>query len=179
MGILSPTNTELQFHSMMFAEALHLQGDQCMLYQLEGKSDYVVEKDYANDPKPKYIDPVIIDVLLDTNPQAKLRKMNWLAESDDLPILAYVSNHAYRKPNDYEEIVVTQYCIIELPYSLRDLGTQKFIVTDVRSEGLHPLYWTCKLAPVRDQVDLDPSTPEVDSTLPASDSGTNYLNFKY
>ena len=180
MGILSTSNSYNDYYSKRFAEALYLLGTEVKLYQLVNKSDADLKYDYASDPLPKYMDPVSANILFDANPQAKLKKLGWLAEGEDLPLLAYISNHSKSKESsEYSDIVVTQYCLIEVPYSLRKSGTQKFIVTDILSEGLVGSYWTCKLAPYRESVDMDPSTPEVDITLPKNESDTSYINFKY
>lgn len=202
----TPTHEHL-YEKANYSEANWLMGLECKFYGAINQ-----KRDINSDPRLEYLDPVTINIYFDDNPKSKLRQRNWMAESDDLPYVAYISNIIYPKfrefkkhckdlnlnlkeafdnsfnpdgtPTDDNEfyINIRRYSIIELPYKMEVTGTQKLIITEIQGDSINPFIWSCKLAPYRDQVDLDPSTPEIDSKIPTEKpneevTGNVYLKF--
>ena len=189
MSLYEPNNLsrhEDLYKAMSFTESHWLRGLRCMYYPcIEHTRD--VESDFY----ATLGDPIEINITLEDFNKATQDKLNWRAEKDDIPYLAYISNINYPKMlkarkkltseeltykqamdkifqscfNDHDPelyISVTKYAIVELPYWVNSYGTQKFRVTEVQADTIHNFMWYCKLATHRDQVDLLPDTPEVD-----------------
>ena len=178
MGVLSVSHNDLILNSKYIAESLRLVGTECVLYQLTEESSKLTIKDYANDPKPTYCDPVNVNILLEVNPKAKLRKLNWLAEGESVPVVMYISNHTSSVTGEYSEVRVDKYSVIELPYDLRESGVKKFTVSDVISNGIPTMYYICKMTPYRHQTDIDASVDGVQSALP-QDAPTTLIKYSY
>lgn len=164
------------------SEANWLLGSEC---QFSSCRQYV--RDIESDYIPEVDDPVTINIVLDEYPKRTLEKMNWLAEGEDLPYLAYISNIIFPKFVEFRRecsrlgippkkafdqafsnakelltlpdfyIRVSKFSLVELPYVIEVAGTQKFRVMDLQGDQLNPFIWICKLAPHRDQVDLIPN----------------------
>jgi hypothetical protein len=151
-----------------------------------------------------------INIHFDDNPKALLRSLNWLSEGEELPYVAYISNIIYPKFREFKKsckeqglnvkeafdksfnddgtpsdtnnfyMIVSRYSLLELPYKMDVVGTQKFWVTDIQGDSVNPFIWICKLAPYREQVDVDPTTEKVDSKrsddFGKSVTGNIYLN---
>ena len=189
MSLYEPNN--LSYHedlykAMSFTESHWLKGLRCIYYPcIESHRD--VESDFH----AKLGDPIEINITLEDFNKATQDKLNWRAEKDDIPYLAYISNINYPRmlsarknlthrgmsykqamdklfqscfnDHDYElYISVTKHAIVELPYWVNSYGTQKFRVTEVQADTIHNFMWYCKLATHRDHIDLLPETPEVD-----------------
>lgn len=60
-------------------------------------------RDIANDPHPTWGHPEDINIVFDDNPKAKLRKLNWLAEDENLPYLVYISNIVYPRFKEFKK----------------------------------------------------------------------------
>lgn len=174
------------------SEANWLMGVQCKFYPCLS-----YERDINSDPNPVMGDPIDINIVFDDNPKSTLEKRNWLAEGDELPYLAYISNIDYPKFREFKKscrdagldlkqefdklftstgepsesnnfwIKVSKYAMVELPYKMEVNGTQFLRITDLQGDSVNPFIWLCKMAPHRDQVDLNPDTPEVDDKLSA------------
>lgn len=143
-------------------------------------------RDVSNDPHPVWSHPEKINIYFEENPKAKLRKLNWLADDENLPFLAYISNIIYPKfrqfkkqyNNDYKSIKaqfekafnedgtpsetnsfyipVRRYSKVVVPYKMEVSGEQKLIVTEITGDSTNPFIWTCKLVPYHEQVDMRP-----------------------
>lgn len=185
-------NTHEQlYHMANMAEANWLMGIPVTFYPCINHT-----RDIESDWYPQFSDPVEINILLDSNPKTTLDHMNWLAESEDLPFVAYISNINYPKFSEFKKncdekdinkkqafdnsfkedgitptddnpfyINVDKYSMVVMPYKVKTKGTQKFTVTDLQGDSINPFIWICKLAPYRDQFDLDSSTPEIDTKI--------------
>ena len=181
------------YKSACFSEANWLRGTECLFYPCK---DY--ERDLESDFHSQLGDPVTVNVVLEDYTKAELEKLNWIAESDELPFHAYVSNiiwpefvkarRAYTSEtgtfkdfftscfNDKSELItnqpwyvrVSKFAILEFPYVMEVAGTQKFRVLKVLGDQTNPFIWDCQIAPHRDQVDLIPDTPD------RADPVTNY-----
>lgn len=185
----SLSNHEYLYKAMAFAEAHWIRGTRCtftpcLSYTRDVESDYY----------PRMGDPVELNIALEDYDKASQDKGNWRAEKDDIPIQAYISNINYpilraeRRRLVREEgltikealescfkydvmdreapwfVPVLPYSMVEIPYFVHGRGVRKFRVTEVKADTLHEYMWYCKLATHRDQVDLQPITPdEVDN----------------
>lgn len=175
------------YKSACFSEANWLRGTECLFYSCIGS-----QRDLESDYHAKLWDPIRINVVLEDYTKAELEKMNWMAESDELPFHAYVSNiiwpeflkarREYIKEggnfkeyfrscfNDHSELLtyqpwylrVTKFSILEFPYVMEVAGTQKLRVMKVMGDQTNPFIWDCQLAPHRSQIDLIPSTGNID-----------------
>ena len=188
MSLYEPANlshAEELYKVMAFTEAHWLKGTRCTFTPCLSYS-----RDVESDFHPRMGEPVEINVAFEDLERATLDHENWRAEKDDIPIQAYISNVNYpvllkeRKRHQAEGktfkealeacfrydvldrdapwfVPVLPYSMVELPYQVHRLGTQKFRVTEVKADTFHELMWSCKLATHRDQVDLQPLTPDV------------------
>lgn len=151
------------------AESYWMLGTECTLVPV--KSTY---RDLSGDPHNTYAESYVINIMFEDNPRAKLKALNWVAEGEDLPYLAYISQINYpkylewktslRNPdlspeekalllNDYSSFVITieQFSLVEVPYEMQVNGSQVFEITNLQGDTINPLVWTCKLVPSRVQ----------------------------
>jgi hypothetical protein len=187
-------NREHLYTESNIAEAHWLMGTACKFYPCKSYT-----RDLASDPHPEYDEPVDINIVFDDDPKTTLEKMNWLAEGEDLPFMAYISSIIYPKYKEWKQqlrntelsdeerslllnnhtsftLMVNKYSLIELPYVMQEQGTKMLMVTDLRGDTVNPLAWYCKLVPYRAQTDIDPTTPEIDDNLGKSDdTDFNYV----
>lgn len=208
MGLYHVQNTDTHEHlyeKANLAEANWLMGTECLFTPCLSYT-----RDIGSDPHPVMGEPISINIVFDDNPKSTLEKRNWLAEGEELPYLAYISSINYPKfkkfksdakesgqnlkqlfdrsfnpdgtPKDNVDfmISVSKFAMVELPYKMEVAGTQKFRVTDVQGDSVNPFIWLCKLAPHRDQIDVNPDTPEIDDKLSNDKdqaiTGNIYLN---
>lgn len=157
------------------------------------------ERDSAGDYYGTFDDPQDISIVFEDNPRSVLEKMNWLAEGEELPYLVYISAIDYPKYKKWRDetdldklsdedknywlsntdspflINVTKYSRVEIPYQMREVGTQLFTITQIRGDSVNPTVFTCKLVPHRGAIDMDESTPEIDRDL--GNTGANDYNY--
>lgn len=162
---------------------------ECLSYNRDSAGDYYAE--FGEEEE--------ISITFEDSPRATLEKMNWLAEGEDLPYLAYISAINYpefkkwRDNTDLDKVSgedknhwlssttspflinVTKYSRVELPYQMRESSTQLLTITEVRGDSINPTVFTCKLVPHRDAFDMDESTEEVERDL--GNTGQNDYNF--
>lgn len=188
--IQETSDHEYLYHCANLSESNWLLGTEVKFYTC-----IKYTRDVASDPHPEWSQGATINMLFDDNPKATLRKLNWMAEDENLPYLVYISNivwPSFKKfKNKYDNnwksikshfdsafnkdktpsvfndfwIDVTRYSKVVVPYSMQVEGTQKFIVTDLQGDSINPFIWLCKLAPYREQVDINPATQQIDRKL--------------
>lgn len=164
---------EHMLHEQYIAESVKLHGYKVKLHQVNTS-----EEDMYFDEKVTYLDPVYVNIIFQSDPIPRLKKLGWLLEGDANPYLAYITNY-----DDSENRVnITKDCIIEIssmikiPEMVED--TRRLVVSQVNGSKIDPLFWECKLVPYRPKVDLQPTTPEYDDTRDGGDpdsTGTSYL----
>ena len=143
MGRLFPSEKEQNLYSDMMLEAGRMMG-----VPIKVKMAVDPNLNMYHDPDYEYSLPEELDILVDENPQVKvLRHLHWYNENDEvLPILAYFSKRNYRELN----MEILMGAELEFPYQLSGVTkTKKYKVMDARAFGPGPMYWICKLAPVR------------------------------
>ena len=179
------SNHESLYKILAYTESHWLKGTRCTFTPCLN-----YERDVEGDFYPQMGEPVTINIAIEDFEKVSLDHENWRAEKDDIPLQAYISNinyplllaqrkrytkegmsfkEAMDKCFNYEVldrdadwyIPVLPYSMIELPYLVHSLGTQKFRITEVKADTFHEFMWYCKLATHRDQVDLQPITPDV------------------
>ena len=180
-------NVDHLYKSACYSEANWLKGNECKFYPCIN-----YDRDLESDYHAKLGDPVIVNVVLEDYTKAELEKLNWIAESDELPFHAYISNIIWpefikaRKEfmseggsfkdyfnscfNENGELVtdqpwyvrVSKFAILEFPYVMEVAGTQKFRVLKVLGDQTNPFIWDCQIAPHREHVDYIPETPWID-----------------
>lgn len=179
-------NVDHLYKSACFSEANWLRGTECLFYPcIEYKRD--IESDFH----AKLGDPVVINVALEEYSEAELEKMNYIAESDNLPFQAFISNIIWTEFikarreyinqgnsfkdffrscfNEKSELItdqpwyvrVSKFAILEFPYIMEKAGTQKFRLMKIMGDQTNPFIWKCQIVPHRDQVDLIPSTTNI------------------
>lgn len=195
MSVYEPSNMsghESLYKIFEYSEANWLKGTRCIYTPCLNYT-----RDVEGDFYPEMGKPVQINVALEEFKQATLDKGNWRVEKDDTPYQAYVSNINYpvllaerkryqRQGMTFKEamdrcfeydvldrdaewfVPVLPYSMIEIPYMVHQRGSQKFRITEVKADTLHEFMWYVKLATHRDQVDLQPETPDT------TDNHTDY-----
>lgn len=183
------SNHEELYHIMRFSEAHWLKGTRCIYTPC-----LHYERDVESDFYPIMGDPVELNIVFEEMERATQDKLNWRAEKDDIPLQAYISNIHYPKllaerkrlrkveGLSFKEaldrcfrydvldrdapwyVPILPYSMIEVPYSVHSKGIQKFRITEVKADTLHEFMWYVKLATHRDQIDLQPITPDVEDT---------------
>lgn len=143
MGRLLHSEKEQNLYSDMMLEAGRMMG-------VPIKVKLVIDPNLNmyHDPEYDYSALRDLDILVDENPQVKvLRNLNWYNENDEvLPILAYFSKRDYRDLN----LEILMGAELEFPYRLSGaVKTKTYKVMDARAFGPGPLYWVCKLTPVK------------------------------
>lgn len=180
---------EYLYRCANLAEANWLMGSEV---GFQSCNNYV--RDIASDVHPTWDPKVNINIIFDDNPKSTLRKIGWLAEDEQLPYLVYISNIIYPKFDSFKRsrpkdistkdhfatvynpdgspsssntfhLNVTRFSKVTVPYTLVVDGDQDFIITDLQGDSINPFIWMCKLAPYRDQVDLNKETPKVENKL--------------
>ena len=178
------SNHESLYKILAYTESHWLKGTRCTFTPCLN-----YERDVEGDFYPQMGKPVTINIAIEDFEKVSLDKENWRAEKDDTPLQAYISNINYpllleerkkytKQGMSFKEamdkcfkyevldrdadwyIPVLPYSMIELPYLVHSLGTQKFRITEVKADTFHEFMWYCKLATHRDQVDLQPITPD-------------------
>lgn len=181
---------EYLYRSAMFSESHWLLGTEVTFYPCVSYT-----RDIANDPHPIFGHPIKINIVFDDNPKAKLRKLNWLAEDENLPYLVSISNIVYPKFKEFKSscresgrnmkvcfdecfnedgtpsnkntffIPVKQFSKVVVPYNMEVKGEQKFIISEIIGDSINPFIWNCKLVPYREQIDMRPETIRVEPKL--------------
>lgn len=167
MPVLGMSDKEFDFYQHSMSEAVRLIGQDALLFPVG-----VLKEDLYSDKTVTYKGARKIGLLFDTNPRPILKKFQWLTEDEELPYLAYIV------PMDYKDVpfTVQEQMVIRIA-SERVLESERnFLVTNVRGVTLDPLMWICKLVPHRPKIDMNPTTPQVESTrVPKTDTGFSYL----
>lgn len=159
-------NREAFYRASRFSESFGLLGYEvtytpCISYNLNNQGD----------PSDlKYGEPVKTFVSLVSLNQVTLEKRGWITE--DTPIVADLSEilfPQYQKWRDVDNqnpekiedflIPITRYSLLKIPYQLQKLGEVDYAIMDIYGDDTRPMVWECKLAPVRDLTDADPSKP--------------------
>jgi len=153
-ALLTLSDSERLLYKDWLMEAFFLRGIEAYIHQaVEEEADVSADWEY------RYYPPVRSRVVFEENPRAVLKQLNWLAEDEEMnPLLTYVLTEDFNR----DKLKIARGCIIEIPYSMDEGGTQKFIVTEMRGDSIRPLIWICKLAPYREQTDVNPDTAGVE-----------------
>lgn len=171
MGSLDMNLTEYDLYVEMLTEAVKLRGLDAFLYQTAS-----VGKDLYRDPSIEYIDPVSVCVMFEDNPKPILKKYGWFTEDEDLPYIVYMVS----KDTNFNPVVVQEHCKLSLISTLGMQDIKDFTITNVRGSFINPLYWTCKLVPIRSKADRMPETPATKEPYlkPPTDTNISYLKTK-
>ena len=167
MAFLGMSDKEFEFHQKSISEAVRLIGQDAFLFPVNS-----VSEDIYSDKIVDYEGVRRIGLLFESDPKPILKKFQWLTEEEDLPYVAYIV------PLDHEdkEFVAQENMLIRIASNRVLKSERTFLVTNVRGVTLDPLMWMCKLVPYRPKVDMNPSTPSVESTVvPKTDTGFSYL----
>lgn len=168
MGLIDMQSEERLLMLRETVEMLSLRGTPCKFYAIDN-----IDTEVNGDPNVEFEDPVDVNILFEEEPKVILDKMHWLGEDEDLPFVAYVP-----LIDDKDNFLrVLKYSMFEVPYSLLESGNRRLQITGVRGDKLSPLLWVVKLAPYREWVDVNPETPEVDTTR-GGDSTIGYTLLK-
>lgn len=169
---------EYYYRASRYAEANWLQGIPVRYTPCIG-----YDTDVNNDPIPKFADPVMIHIILVQLTKATLEKHHWISEGEDaLGIdLSAINFPAYKKWRDEGSdtdkvddflIPIGRYSKIELPYKMVSSGDNDYSIMNIIGDAVRPLIWQCQIAPIRQQVDLKPSTEAIDTTLKQPDDNS-------
>lgn len=155
MGLLDMSRAENELHMRFIAEAAKLRGQPCRLYQIDSSTS-----DLHNDKDIVYKEPVLINILFEEHPRTILKKLNWLAEDEELPYVAYLTS----LDKDYTPVEVTKDCLIEMKsIQVEQAERTRFLISSVRGSQINPVFWICKLVPYRPKAYMpdviDPEAP--------------------
>lgn len=207
MSIYGISNLNSNEHiSMMLniSESLYLQGTTCKYYACKSYT-----RDINNDPVVDLsTEPIELEVSFESNPRPILKKMNWLAEDDELPYIANMSSIVFKKYKEWKEshseedhnkiftaglfntdgtikdeyksfmIPINPYSVLEFDYAMPNFGSQKFTITNIVGDSVSPFYWICKLVPHRDLSVEVDLSSKYDEKKDNHDSDYDYLKVK-
>lgn len=145
MGKFDPAEKEINLQSHYFIEAAELLGTKIKIALMV---DF--EKDLYKDPTFDRTGGEDLDIILNERPNRKyLESLGWFNEdSEVVPIIAYIG----KKDNNGDLIKVTIGSLIRLPYELGEDEDYKFyLITDMVSESIGTVWWTCKLTPYKSE----------------------------
>lgn len=147
MGLLFMNASEHMLSRQYITEAFRMLGTECLLYI---PSEII--GDVHNDNDIKYNDPIEMDLLFESHPEPILENYDWYSEEDQEPYVAYISGLS----RNYEKLRVQKDSMVEVPqYQVDELTYKKFLITQVKGSKLNPLFWTCKLVPIRDKAEIE------------------------
>ena len=106
IGVLLPSEDELEFMREQFVEATGLHGRVAKLYQVD------TEKWHNTDAEYSYKDPVEVNYTLDANPSiSTISKYGWFSEdTKNHPVIAYLTYH----DTDNRPVEFMEGCKLEL-----------------------------------------------------------------
>lgn len=147
MGYLDPDSSELSMISQMHLEAARQQGVEVSIEFIKS-----TELNNQHDPTHTFELPESLDILLDERPKKEvLRSLDWYNEDEEFkPLLAYIS----KEDIESENIDILLGTEIELPYQINSSqGAKRYEISDAKAIPPGPLYWVCKLVPVKGDYD--------------------------
>ena len=157
-------NREAFYRASRFSESFGLLGYEvtytpCISYKLNNQGDPT---------DLKYGAPVKTFISIVTLNQVTLEKRGWITE--ETPIVADISEIVFplyvkwrdednSNPKNVDDflIPITRYSLIRIPYQLQKLGEVDYAIMDIYGDDTRPMVWECKLAPVRDLTDANPT----------------------
>ncbi len=173
MGLLnSVKDQELNILAIMYAEGAKLLGTSCNYYKLVSSEDRPY-KDSANDPIRQYEEPVLLDVIFESQ-ESKLRGTKVTLEHDDGSKVANIP----RVDRLGNSISIVEYSKLEVLTPDSEYN-QVFDISNITIDSNNPVYFICKLTPHRVVLDLDLEKDGVQDNLGGSLMMDNqYLNYK-
>lgn len=149
MGLLTPSNREIDLLQRMFEEKVRLIGLKGFYYEVK---DHNIDTLSAYG-KMEFFEPVEINFIFEEMPNPKtLRNLNWWDDSEDtIPPIAYLPWHISQDKNYLLKPSIGSKLEIKDPLS----GYSRFYeIQEVNANTYYLIYSIVKLTPLREEIGL-------------------------